>query len=350
MTFEKTLDLYRQNARKSTIPHIQMEFAKYLIEIGTTLDTSNDEVSTLKARQTLVDEGIGWIKRLATQGFGFGKPAYAEAQFFLGECYGSSLLGVEVDHERAFALFVQSSKQNHPAASYYAAVYYEMGVGTRKDYPRAVQFYRKAAALGHSGAMLKLALTLLNGTLNVVRNEREAVTWLKRAANVADENHPDAIHELALVYEKDNVQSVIMDEGYARELFTKAAQLGFSPSQYKLGKSYEYGQLTCEVDARRSVSWYTRAAEQGHSDAELALSGWYLTGSEGVLEQNDTEAYLWARKAAEKGFANAEYAIGYYTEGFFNFVKYLLSCSWHRCCSRYQRSHRLVHESGSSRQ
>ena len=46
----------------------------------------------------------------------------------------------------------------------------------------------------------------------------------------------------------------------------------------------------------------------------MALSGWYLTGSEGILDQSDTEAYLWARKAADKGLAKAEYAIGYYSE------------------------------------
>ena len=46
----------------------------------------------------------------------------------------------------------------------------------------------------------------------------------------------------------------------------------------------------------------------------MALSGWYLTGSEGVLKQSDSEAYLWARRAANKGLAKAEYAVGYYSE------------------------------------
>jgi len=46
----------------------------------------------------------------------------------------------------------------------------------------------------------------------------------------------------------------------------------------------------------------------------LSLSGWYLTGSEGILKQSDSEAYLWARRAAEKGWPRAEYAVGYYAE------------------------------------
>jgi len=53
---------------------------------------------------------------------------------------------------------------------------------------------------------------------------------------------------------------------------------------------------------------------QNEEESALALSGWYLTGADGVILQSDTEAYLWARKAAEKGLGNAEYALGYYTE------------------------------------
>lgn len=53
---------------------------------------------------------------------------------------------------------------------------------------------------------------------------------------------------------------------------------------------------------------------QEEHQSELGLSGWYLTGAEGVLQQNDTEAYLWARKAAQAGLAKAEYAMGYFTE------------------------------------
>jgi TPR repeat protein len=104
------------------------------------------------------------------------------------------------------------------------------------------------------------------------------------------------------------------DPSYAFDLYHKAAQLGFAPAQYKLGLCYEHGLLGLPVDPRRSIAWYTKAAEQGDPEAELALSGWYLTGAPSVLQQSDTEAYLWARKAADKGLAKAEYAIGYYTE------------------------------------
>jgi TPR repeat protein len=114
--------------------------------------------------------------------------------------------------------------------------------------------------------MYKLGMILLNGLLGQPKNPREAVTWLKKAAAQADEENPHALHELAALYEKpqeflQNGQPVpspvVRDEAQARELYTQAAQLGHSPSQYKLGSCYEYGSLTCPVEPRRSIAWYT---------------------------------------------------------------------------------------------
>jgi TPR repeat protein len=72
--------------------------------------------------------------------------------------------------------------------------------------------------------------------------------------------------------------------------------------------------MGCPVDPRTSIAWYSRAAVQEEHQSALALSGWYLTGAEGILAQSDTEAYLWARKAAQAGLSKAEYAMGYFTE------------------------------------
>lgn len=310
-----SVEEFRQRARNSNDPQVQLDYAKYLMEAAVTVQDDDPNPKTRKKiREAFLQESLKVVKRLATQGMGLGKPAYPEAQFFLATCYGNGSLGLAVDHDKAFNLYNQASKQNHPASTYRTAVCYEVGAGTKRDHARAVQFYRKAAAIGDTAAMYKLGMILLNGLLGQAKNPREAVTWLKRAAQNADEDNPHALHELGLAYEKATIPTIIPDEAYARELFTQAAQLNYPPSQFKLGCCYEYGTLTCPVDPRRSIAWYTRAAEKGDAESELALSGWYLTGSEGVLKQSDTEAYLWARKAADKGLAKAEYAVGYYSE------------------------------------
>lgn len=304
------IDQYRHRIKADPDPEAHFLYAKYLIDAAKNIRTTHkDQRGAKKYSEALVNESLKVIRRLATQG-----EAYDEAQFFLANCYGTGALGLQVDHERAYHLYLQAAKQNHAAASYRVAVCNDIGAGTKKEPSRAAAFYRKAASLGDTPGMFKLGMVLLHGSLGEQKNPREAISWLKRAAEQADEDNPHALHELALLYENQSGALVPYDPAYAKSLLTQAAQLGYTPSQYKLGQCYEYGSLTCPVDPRRSIAWYTKAAEKGDPEAELALSGWYLTGSEGVLKQSDSEAYLWARRAANKGLSKAEYAVGYYAE------------------------------------
>ncbi|CAE6459669.1 unnamed protein product [Rhizoctonia solani] len=304
------VEQYRARMKEDPDPEAHFNYAKYLIEAAKHIGQgAEDQRSVRKYRDTLIGESLKVIRKLATTG-----ETYADAQFFLANCCGTGMLGLQVDHEKAYHLYMQAAKQNHPAASYRVAVCNEIGAGTRKDARHAAAFYKKAASLGDTAAMYKLGMIYLQGQLGQPKSPRDAVPWLRRAAEQADEDNPHALHELGLLHEQPNSQVVVHDEAYAKDLFTRAAQLGYVRAQFKLGTAYEYGQLTCPVDPKRSIAWYTKAAQKGDPEAELALSGWYLTGSEGVLKQSDSEAYLWARRAANKGLSKAEYAVGYYAE------------------------------------
>jgi TPR repeat protein len=304
------IDQYRQRIKADPDPEAHFLYAKYLIEAARKVGAdARDQRAVKRYRDLLIQESLKTIRRLASQ-----NEPYDEAQFFLANCHGTGMLGLQVDHERAYHLYLQAAKQNNPSAAYRVAVCNEIGAGTRRDPARAAAFYRKAASLGDTAAMYKLGMILLLGSLGEQKNPREAINWLKRAAEQADEENPHALHELAMLHELPNSQFVVHDPAYAKQLYTQSAHLGYIQSQFKLGQCYEYGSLTCPVDPRRSIAWYTKAAEKGYSEAELALSGWYLTGSDGVLKQSDSEAYLWARKAANKGLSEAEYAVGYYAE------------------------------------
>lgn len=303
------VDSYRARMKEDPDPEAHFNYAKYLIEAAKKIGGGEDQRSVRKYRDTLIAESLKVIRKLATTG-----ETYPDAQFFLANCCGTGMLGLQVDHEKAYHLYLQAAKQDHPPACYRVGVCNEIGAGTRKDPPRAFAFYNKAASLGDTAAMYKLGMIHLQGQLGQPKNPRHGVVWLRRAAEQADEENPHALHELGLLHEQPGSQIVVHDEAYAKDLFTRAAQLGFVRSQFKLGTAYEYGQLTCPVDPKRSIAWYTKAAQKGDAEAELALSGWYLTGSEGVLKQSDSEAYLWARRAANKGLSKAEYAVGYYAE------------------------------------
>ncbi len=310
---KKFVDDYRARMKGDPDPEAQFAFAKYLIEaariVGDDMAITDPKMGR-RYRDSLLAESLKNIKKFAS-----GHDAYAEAQFFLANMYGTGQLGLAVDYEKAHQLYMQASKQNHPAATYRTAVCNELGAGTRKEPNRAVLFYRKAATLRDTAAMYKLGMVLLQGLLGQPRNPREGITWLRRAAQQADEDNPHSLHELAMLHENPTGlgvgQTVLQQsDDMARELYIQAAQLGYAPAQFKLGTCYEYGGLGCGIDPRRSIAWLSRAAEKGDPEAELALSGWFLTGAEGVLKQSDSEAYLWARRSGNKGLAKAEYAVG----------------------------------------
>ncbi|OAX78310.1 hypothetical protein ACJ72_07384 [Emergomyces africanus] len=310
------LNRIQQTAKNNPSDHkAQLFLAQKLVEASVVLidEGGRADIRTKnKNRERYILDAHKIVKKLVSSG-------YPPAMFYLADCYGEGQLGLEVDPKEAFSLYQSAAKGGHPESAYRLAVCCEMGYegggGTKRDPMKAVQWYRRAAALGDTPAMYKMGMILLKGLLGQQKNPREAVSWLKRAAERADENNPHALHELALLYENPNGNdAIIQDEAYSRELLEQAAELGYKFSQYRLGAAYEHGLLGCPVDPRLSIMWYTQAAAQGEHQGELSLAGWYLTGAEGILQQSDTEAYLWARKAAMAGLAKAEYAMGYFTE------------------------------------
>ncbi|KAH9884028.1 hypothetical protein F4778DRAFT_774858 [Xylariomycetidae sp. FL2044] len=290
-----------------------LTLAKKLVEAADVLVPKlPDPKARARSRERYVMDAHKILKKLVSA-------QNPDAMFFMADCSGRGALGHAPDNKEAFVLYQSAAKLGHAAAAYRTAVCCEIGNddggGTRKDPLKAIQWYKRAATLGDTPAMYKVGMILLKGLLGQPRNPREAVGWLKRAAERADAENPHALHELGLLYESAQPNDAILrDEAYAYQLFEQAAQLGYKFSQYRLGAAYEYGLMGCPVDARLSIMWYSRAATQEEHQSEMSLSGWYLTGSDGVLQQSDTEAYLWARKAAQAGLAKAEYAMGYYTE------------------------------------
>ncbi|PNY26254.1 Chitin synthase activator (Chs3) [Tolypocladium capitatum] len=290
-----------------------LRLAKKLIEAADMLAPKlPDPKQRARARERYLVDAHKILKKLSNA-------QNQDATFIMADGLGKGLFGHEPDNKEAFTLYQSAAKFGHAAAAYRTAVCceigHEEGGGTRKDPLKAMQWYKRAATLGDPPAMYKVGMILLKGLLGQPRNPREAVGWLKRAAERADTENPHALHELGLLYESAQPNDVIIrDERYALNLFQQAAELGYKFSQFRLGCVFEYGLSGCPIDPRQSIYWYSKAATQEEHQSELALSGWYLTGSEGVLGQSDTEAYLWARKAAVAGLSKAEYAMGYFTE------------------------------------
>jgi TPR repeat protein len=83
--------------------------------------------------------------------------------------------------------------------------------------------------------------------------------------------------------------------------YRKAAEQGHADAQFTLGYMYSNG---CGVpkDDKLAASWYRLAAEQGEAAAQFNLAIMYLSG-EGVQEDN-VSAHMWLNLAIEGGQVN----------------------------------------------
>ncbi len=82
----------------------------------------------------------------------------------------------------------------------------------------------------------------------------------------------------------------------ALKKFEPLAESGHVESQHYLGVIYEEGKGVAK-DAKAAIKWYLKAAEQQHTEAQLALGLMYFFGS----KRDDTKAIKWFTKAAEQG-------------------------------------------------
>ncbi|RCI11487.1 hypothetical protein L249_7291 [Ophiocordyceps polyrhachis-furcata BCC 54312] len=349
LSVEKTLEMYRQNVKKTNDCSIQYSFAVFLVSVaqeqgfdlsdlkprkggrGEGGDVSEVESPVAHSTYELVREARQILQRLANGGYPF-------AQYYLADGHASGLFSKgKEDHNSAFPLFVLAAKHGHAESAYRTALCYEFGWGCRKDPAKAVQFLRSAASKRHPGAMTRLGKACLSGDLGEKRY-REGIKWMKLAAEAADAQYNAAPYQLGCLYETGYGDDIFEDLGYAAELFTQAAELGHPEANFRMGEAYEHGRLNCPRDPALSVHFYTGAAEGGHAAAMMGLCAWYMVGAAPILDKDEEEAYEWARRSAElgkfflfcspagnvqskqgvltfgKGFAKAQYAVGYFTE------------------------------------
>ena len=141
---KKTLEMYRANVKKTQDTAVQYEFALFMIQVAREVMASgnpNDDHGMAPAE--LLKEARQILQKLADRSYPF-------AQYYLADGYASGLFNKDKpDYDRAFPLFIAASKHGHAESGFRAALCYEFGWGCRKDYAKAVQFYRAAASKNH---------------------------------------------------------------------------------------------------------------------------------------------------------------------------------------------------------
>ncbi|HEY9789362.1 MAG TPA: tetratricopeptide repeat protein [Candidatus Obscuribacterales bacterium] len=222
----------------------------------------------------------------------------ADAIFRLAECKSLGL-GTPADNLAAMALYARAAGMGHSGAQLALADCYYFGEGLPQDVAQAATFYKKAADNGNAKAQFSLA-TMYDAGEGVEKDQEAALDYYRLAA---ENDHGFAQLSLAQHFERRQTEKALTE---AITWYERAAERGIAEAQFKLAWMYIEG-VTQAPTADLPRSLLTRAAEQQHGDASLALAKVLL--AEGTDEAID-QAVSYLRVAASFDNAEAHYQLG----------------------------------------
>ncbi|KAH9848310.1 HCP-like protein [Lenzites betulinus] len=276
--------------------------------------------------QKLVDVALPLILRISSQAQQGPLPLpVAEAVYMRATCAATGIYPQFIPHDprSAFRDFERAAKAGYHAAWFKLGREYE----NFGDVQHAKDCFERGLKRGVESCFYRLGMAKLMGQLGFRPDPQAALPLLSRAATLAtiEVPQPAYVYGLLLLNEFSHVSIPprlfqpllapgVSPQGEARRHLERAAYLNFAPAQYKLGHAYEFATPPFPFDALLSVQYYSLASQQGETEADMALSKWFLCGAEGAFDKDEGLAWTFAEKAARKGLASAEFALGYYSE------------------------------------
>ena len=194
---------------------------------------------------------------------------------------------------------------DNPFALYATGGLYHDGLGVKKDLESALQLFRKAAELGHTGAQLYVGNAYLVGE-GVAADLDEARRWLGQAAEAG---FAPAMLRLAFSFREPRADPP--DPTQARYWYEQALEAGATDAVVSLGYMFRNGELG-DASGRVAMDYFRRAAELGSGTAMAILGHAHMTGN--GVPTDFAEARSWYLKAAELQAPGSFAGLGYLHE------------------------------------
>lgn len=201
----------------------------------------------------------------------------------------------ERNPEAALSWFKKAADMNDTQAQMYCAAAYLFGVGTKQNADLAKRYYIAAARNGDSIAQYTLAQSFLETHQSA--NKKLGLIWLNKSLA---QNNPEAQVMMSELYATGTL--VEKDVGKARELANLAIAQGYLPAIYQMGEIARQ-----ENELPLAKEWYTKAINAHYIPAEIAMSRLYAQEKTPLYDLH--QSFLWMLKAAQNGSSDAQFAL-----------------------------------------
>lgn len=278
-------------------------------EMAARMSPDKPRPSTPRIEHELRVDAVNIISHLASQD-------HPQALYIQSKWKEFGKFGNRVDRREAYVGYKRSAELGHGRAEYRMGMLFEQS----NDVSKAKEHYYRGMGMKDSASLYRMGMMSLLGQLGEAKDYQTGLERIQAAADSADEDSPQGAfvygmligRELPDIYVPD---SMLPTNTQAALVYVeKAAYLGFSKAQYKMGQVYELCQFGCEFNPAYSIHYYGLAANQNNAEAALGVSRWFLFGYEGVFKKNEELAFKYARQASDQKLPTGEFALGYYYE------------------------------------
>lgn len=285
--------------------------------------------STPRIEHVLREDALKVVKFLAEQ-------SHPKAEYLRGTWLEFGKFGHRIDKREAYFCYTRASDKGYARADYRIGMQFE----SSNEPAKAIKYFQRGVDAGDPASCCRLAMMSLLGQHGQPQDYQRGLNLVAMAAQNADEDAPQGAYVYGMLLARDLTEVSIPERFLAIDLkaakmnIEKAAYLGFAKAQSKMGSAYELCELGCPFEPALSLHYSNLAARRGDSNAEMAISKWFLIGYEGVFERNEEVAFTYAQRAAVAGLPTAQFAMGYYYEvGIYVPVNYKIAKEWYERAS-----------------
>ncbi len=196
----------------------------------------------------------------------------------------------KMNPDSAFVLMAGNAEKGNPKAMLTLGTFYEQGVGTPRNFIKAMHWYRKAAEAGLPEGQYNLGICYEIGIGNG-GDMKLALSHFQKAASLG---LPQAMQKLsALSFAEHN-----NEEGFS--WLIRAAEAGAADAANTLGVVYLEGLMGQQKDTEKAYDYFVKAADAGHLEAIKNIAVIYKNGL--GKDKDVAQALLWYSIAQKGGY------------------------------------------------